>query len=711
MGNKTSQTVNDPGAGGPAGWWRLTQSSGATVPDASGTGNTATASSGVTWTGSGARLPGQDGQDITTRGPVVDTTGSFSGQRVGEHGRVHRQQPGGGVPGRELSRRVLPRVSTTAAGTGVQPARQDENDPPASASATPAGSAQTGTWTFLTGVLQREHRRRPAVRQRQPTAAATPLTRRLSPPAGRWRSDAEKWDGQAGVAGFDGTVANVEVYPTALSAAEVAQPVQAGPQRRRHRPGQAGHQLAGGPARPGHRADQPGRDHHQLRLRRGRPQAVVTGPPVASQAAGGHPGDRAARHHDRLRHVRRGGRVAGPGRQHHDLHLRRRRAAGLADPADLHPARRVQPGQRRVHHDVQRARPGDRRSDPDGNTTQYSYDQLGDRTGQTDPGRRRHHHRLRRRRRAAVGHRARPARRPRPPTTTWAGQLTATSVERYPSAASYTTTTSYAATTSNPSGTWKSSVTSPDGVATSYGYDAAGETTQVTDGAGDTTRSSYRRPRAADRHRQPRRHLQHHQLRPGREPDRPVQPGRHRADAAPPRPRRYNGEGEQLSTTDALGNTSAYTYDAAGNLTAETQPVTSASGIVTSFGYDAAGNQTRYTDGNGSNWITTYNSWGLPETQVEPAAGQYTPPATPRPPSPTTATGSRSTETEPGGVALSVHLQQHERPDRPVRVGRDGRDRDPVVHLRRRREHAHGRDLEHGGQRAAVQRDQRDVHL
>ena len=72
------QTIHDPGAEGPAAWWTLTQTSGTTVSDTSGTGNPATATSGVTWTGSGAELPGSDGQEITTRGPVVDTTGSFS---------------------------------------------------------------------------------------------------------------------------------------------------------------------------------------------------------------------------------------------------------------------------------------------------------------------------------------------------------------------------------------------------------------------------------------------------------------------------------------------------------------------------------------------------------------------------------------------------------------------------------------------------------
>ena len=54
MGNKTTETLTDPGAEGPVGWWPLTQPSGTTVSDNSGTGNLATAS-GVTWTAATGR--------------------------------------------------------------------------------------------------------------------------------------------------------------------------------------------------------------------------------------------------------------------------------------------------------------------------------------------------------------------------------------------------------------------------------------------------------------------------------------------------------------------------------------------------------------------------------------------------------------------------------------------------------------------------------
>ena len=129
-------------------------------------------------------------------------------------------------------------------------------------------------------------------------------------------------------------------------------------------------------------------------------------------------------------------------------------------------------------------------TDPLGNVTRYAYDQLGDPTGQTDPG-------------GGVTTTSYdpdgevlsvtgPTGAQATSTYDYLGrQVTATEVERYPSAASYTTVTSYAVTPANTSGTWKSQVTSPALVATSYGYDAAGETTQVTDGAGNTSRFSF----------------------------------------------------------------------------------------------------------------------------------------------------------------------------------------------------------------------------
>ena len=76
-----------------------------------------------------------------------------------------------------------------------------------------------------------------------------------------------------------------------------------------------------------------------------------------------------------------------------------------------------------------------------------------------------------------------------------------------------------------------------------------------------------RRPRPADRHRQPRRHLHHRHLRPGGNQVSESSLGRHRARRWPPRARPTTATAHQLSATDALGDTTTFTYDAAGRLT------------------------------------------------------------------------------------------------------------------------------------------------
>ncbi|MFJ9656992.1 LamG-like jellyroll fold domain-containing protein [Streptomyces griseoflavus] len=67
----------------------------------------------------------------------------------------------------------------------------------------------------------------------------------------------------------------------------------------------------------------------------------------------------------------------------------------------------------------------------------------------------------------------------------------------------------------------------------------------------------------------------------------------------------------------------AYTYDALGRMTRQVEPVSATASITMSFGYDAAGNRTRLTDGRGSKTVYTFNSWGLPESTVEPATAAH----------------------------------------------------------------------------------------
>ncbi|MEU8847205.1 LamG-like jellyroll fold domain-containing protein [Streptomyces sp. NPDC048564] len=62
-----------------------------------------------------------------------------------------------------------------------------------------------------------------------------------------------------------------------------------------------------------------------------------------------------------------------------------------------------------------------------------------------------------------------------------------------------------------------------------------------------------------------------------------------------------------------------YTYDALGRMTRQVEPVSATESITTVFGHDAAGNRTRLTDGRGNKTVYTFNSWGLPESTIEPS--------------------------------------------------------------------------------------------
>ncbi|MDI2130549.1 LamG-like jellyroll fold domain-containing protein [Yinghuangia seranimata] len=86
---------------------------------------------------------------------------------------------------------------------------------------------------------------------------------------------------------------------------------------------------------------------------------------------------------------------------------------------------------------------------------------------------------------------------------------------------------------------------------------------------------------------------------------------------------KYDADGNVLtSTTPGAGQTNA-TYDAAGRLSARTEKVNTTDSITTSFAYDAAGNRTRFVDGRGNPTVYTYNTWGLPESTIEPSTAAH----------------------------------------------------------------------------------------
>lgn len=86
----------------------------------------------------------------------------------------------------------------------------------------------------------------------------------------------------------------------------------------------------------------------------------------------------------------------------------------------------------------------------------------------------------------------------------------------------------------------------------------------------------------------------------------------------------YDPDGHQVSADGPVaGSHTAFTYDALGHLVSQTEKTSSTDQITTSFGYDANGNRTRLTDGRENTTHYTFNPWNLPESTIEPATAQH----------------------------------------------------------------------------------------
>lgn len=85
----------------------------------------------------------------------------------------------------------------------------------------------------------------------------------------------------------------------------------------------------------------------------------------------------------------------------------------------------------------------------------------------------------------------------------------------------------------------------------------------------------------------------------------------------------FDEEGNQTSATTPGGGHTSFVYDALGRLTQQTEKVSDSDAITTTFGHDARGDLTRFTDGRGKSTHYTFNSWGLPESTVEPATSKH----------------------------------------------------------------------------------------
>lgn len=119
----------------------------------------------------------------------------------------------------------------------------------------------------------------------------------------------------------------------------------------------------------------------------------------------------------------------------------------------------------------------------------------------------------------------------------------------------------------------------------------------------------------------------------------------------------YDSNGNPTSLTQAVNGTTnavtTYGYDALDRLTSVIEPINASTSITTTYGYDALGQLTHVRDGRLNDWWTTYNSWGLEESRIEPSTtGQssladrtFTKVYEPG--------GNVAREDQPGGVSIS----------------------------------------------------------
>ncbi|MGW0924937.1 LamG-like jellyroll fold domain-containing protein [Streptomyces sp. NPDC002755] len=191
-------------------------------------------------------------------------------------------------------------------------------------------------------------------------------------------------------------------------------------------------------------------------------------------------------------------------------------------------------------------------------------------------------------------------------------QLTATTIERYPTSANLVSRFTW-----NDAGNQTASIT-PAGISTTSTYNAAGEPKTLTDPAG-ITKFDYdglgRQTETTDATN--RRTTTAYDALGDITASTDYGTG---TTALRTAVAEYDAEGNRTAAIPAGSKArSTYVYDALGRTTTQTEPVTATTSITTTLGYDAAGNLTRLTDGRGNKTVYTFNSLGLPESTIEPS--------------------------------------------------------------------------------------------
>ncbi|WP_240118379.1 LamG-like jellyroll fold domain-containing protein [Streptomyces sp. MUM 2J] len=272
-------------------------------------------------------------------------------------------------------------------------------------------------------------------------------------------------------------------------------------------------------------------------------------------------------------------------------------------------------------------------TEPSGATTTYGYTDNGKQLSVTRPGGARQE-------------------------MTWdylGNQVTSTSVERVPTQQSYTTSYEYDA----PGGRLSRSV-SPTGVERTYAYDTLGQVTRSTDGAGNSSTYTYTMKGA---------------LLTSKGPDGTSTENTYDGFGNPVSTRdldasgtvlrtagsTYDRSGNPLTSTDYRGHTTTFGYDASGLVTQVVEPVSATESVTTTYGYDAAGHLTRFTDGRGNPFLTTYNAWGLPESEIEPSTPAHPDLADRTFTTVYDAAGRPTENRSPGGVTVSYAYDANSR--------------------------------------------------
>jgi RHS repeat-associated protein len=646
MGNLTSQSLYGDSSGHPVGWWPLNQTSGTTAADASGSGNTASVSN-VTWTDGAASFNGQNSQ-IDTNGPALNTAASYSvstwvylTKNSGDYTAIAQGGNGDASFYLQYAQRynawafVSPVIESPTPGT-FQAAH--DSQPPT-----------LNKWTHLVVTFN---------------AATSTMSLYVDNRLAGTATNTTPWSGKGSlVMGavhntdgnqnnfFPGEIGNVQVYQRALSAADVQTLFTAS---------RSGGTVASSQATtvtrtldkrglPIAQKDANGNTTSYSYDEAGH-LAVTTAPVVSAEVAGGaptqvHPVNSTGydTFGEAVEQQDPDGNVTTTG---YDANGR---VASVTHPNYTPPGSST-PITAVTVNGYDRLGNLTSVTDPLNHVTKYVYDQLGDRVRTTQPD-------------GSNADIVYDTNGDKLQTTDPTGaqtqatydlmgrQLTATALERYPTPVSATTINSYAPSVTNPGGAFLASTTTAAGVVTSYGYDNLGEPTSVIDGAGNKTTAGYDFVG----------HKRSTTLPDGSATTAIFDAAGNPTSTTLTDPTgkvlattsaSFDGNGNQLTSTDARGTTSRHTYDATGMVIQEVQPVTATSSITTTFGYDAAGNRSRFTDGRGNSWITTYNSWNKPESVLEPATATYTADADRRGIISYDPDGRVASQTAPGGASV-----------------------------------------------------------